>query len=366
MIPVARPSIGQDELRAIAEVFASNWLGLGEKTKLFEGALKSYLGCKHVVAVNTGTTALHLALDALGVCAGDEVIVPSLTFAATIQAIVQTGATPVFCDILEDSLNLDPVKAGELVTPRTKAVVAVHYRGEPCDMDALLGLGLPLVEDAAHAFGSFYKGRRIGSFGHLTCFSFDPIKTITTMEGGAVATADDALAELMTRKRFLGIDRDSWARYANRRVFEYDVTTSGFRYHMPNVNAAVGLVQIAKAESFIASRREAVKRYQEAFAGAPGLLPLCVGECDSTAFFCYIVKVEPDRRARFMEHLKQRGVGSGIHYIPNHRHSFFRGCPRGDLTATERAEGRIVTLPLYNGITPDETGRVIDAVLSFN
>ncbi len=364
MIPVAKPCLGPEELSAIGEVFASNWLGLGAKTKEFEDILKTYLGCKHVIAVNTGTTAIHLALDALGIKAGDEVIVPSLTFAATVQAIVQTGATPVFCDVEADTLNVDVKKIKALINAKTKAITVVHYCGEPCDMDVLLALNIPIVEDAAHAFGSSYKGKMIGSFGNLTCFSFDPIKNITTIEGGAIATNDDKLADLMIRKRILGIDKDTWSRYENKRVWEYDVTTSGFRYHMPNVNAAVGLIQMKKLKDFIKSRQNAVRKYDEAFKNNKNV-ELLKKSYDTTSFFCYILKVKNGRRKEMMEHLKTQEVASGIHYIPNHHHSFFKDFPKGDLAVTEALEGEILTLPLYNMITEKEVAQVTSAVNSF-
>ncbi|MFC1517590.1 DegT/DnrJ/EryC1/StrS family aminotransferase [Candidatus Margulisiibacteriota bacterium] len=364
MIPVAKPCLGQEELKAIGEVFDSNWLGLGAKTKEFEDAIGKYIGCKHVIAVNTGTNAIHLALDALGIKTGDEVIVPSLTFAATIQAILQTGALPVFCDIRSDNLNIDVQKAKTLITERTKALLVVHYCGEPCDMDELLALNIPVVEDAAHAFGSTYKGKKIGSFGHLTCFSFDPIKTITSIEGGAITTNDEKLFELMTRKRILGIDKDTWSRYQNKRAWDYDVTTHGFRYHMPNVNAAVGLIQLAKIEGFIKNRRATVKEYDLNFIKNKNIELLKKDQVNS-AFFCYIIKVKNDNRSALMEHLKKNNVGSGIHYIPNHHHSHFKDFPSGDLSTTEKVEHEILTLPLYNMMTAEEVAKVIEAINSF-
>jgi perosamine synthetase len=250
MIPVSRPSIDHEELKALEPIFESGWLGLGSTVFAFEETIKNYLGAKNVIAVNTGTAALHIALEGFGIKAGDEVIVPSLTYAACIQAITATGATPVFCEVSEDTLLMDIDDVASRITAKTRAIMPVHYCGNPCDMDNLLNLAekhqLTIVEDAAHAFGSTYKGRKIGSFGHATCFSFDPIKIITCGEGGAVVLSDDDIAEQIRRKRILGIDKDTWHRYQNRRSWFYEVTTQGFRYHMSNINAAIGLSQFKK------------------------------------------------------------------------------------------------------------------------
>lgn len=247
LIPVSRPSLGEEELASVRTVFDSGWLGLGAQVLEFEQNLQKFLGAKHVVCTNTGTTALHLALDVLGIGKGDEVIVPSFTFVATIQAITATGATPVFCDIHADDLNMDAGDVRKKITRRTKVILPVHYRGIPCDMDAIHALvkerNITVVEDAAHAFGSSYKGKKIGSFRNIACFSFDPIKNITCGEGGAVVFQDDALLEKVQQKRILGIDKDTWSRYRNERSWFYDVVTQGYRYHMSNINAAIGLVQ---------------------------------------------------------------------------------------------------------------------------
>ena len=219
--------MGAEELAAVGEVFRTGWLGLGDKTSEFEKTIENYIGCRHAVAVNSGTSALHIAIDGFGIKEGDEVIVPSLTFAGTIQAIISTGATPVFCESRESDLLIDLEDVKRKITPRTKAVIPVHYCGAACDMDALLLLAQEhnfwVVEDAAHAFGSTYKGRRIGSFGHATCFSFDPIKNITCGEGGAVLVQEDKIAERLRSKRILGIDKSAWQRYENTGSWFYEV-----------------------------------------------------------------------------------------------------------------------------------------------
>jgi len=369
MIPTSRPSVGQEELNAIAEVFQSGWLGLGATTFAFEEELKRYLGCRHAIAVNTGTSALHIALSGFGVGPGDEVIVPSITFAACIQAIIATGATPVFCESYETDLLMDIEDVVRKVTARTKAVMPVHYCGNPCDMDRLLALAYArrfvVIEDAAHAFGSTYKGRKVGSFGHATCFSFDPIKNITCGEGGAVVLQDDGIAEEIRRRRILGIDKDTWHRYKNTRSWFYEVTSPGYRYHMPNFCAAIGLVQLKKVDTFIRRRREICRRYDAAFEK---LKKVCILNMnyDEVAPHIYIVRVPDNSRDRLMDFLKERGVGTGIHYIANHVQPFFKPYAREPLPVSERLWQQIVTLPLFFDMTEADIRTVIDAVVEFD
>ncbi len=369
MIPTARPSLGQEELNAVGEVFSSGWLGLGSTTYEFEEAIKRRLGAAYVVAVNTGSSALHLAIEAFGIGAGDEVIVPSLTFAASVQAIIAAGARPVFCDVDEDTLLMDAADVERRVTPRTRGVMPVHYCGQPCDMDRLLVLaerqGFAVIEDAAHAFGSTSRGRIIGSFGHATCFSFDPIKTITCGEGGAVALADGEAAERLRRMRLLGIDKDAWRRQGQAKSWWYEVTAPGWRYHLPNFCAAIGLAQLRRLDEIIARRRAVCLAYDAAFGELASVRPLRVNY-EETAPQLYIVKVPADARGRFMEFLAARGVGTGVHYLPNHRQPFFAPYAAGALPRTDRVAGEIVTLPLYTDLTDAEVGTVVETVRAFD
>jgi len=367
MIPVSKPSVGSEELEAVRKVFATGWLGMGSAVFEFENRLKEYLGARHGIAVNSGTSAIHVALDAFGIREGDEVIVPSLTFCATVQAITALRARPVFCEIDPNTLNIDVDDAQRRITTRTKAIVPVHYCGNPCDMDRLLDLGkrynLRIVEDAAHAFGSSYKGKKIGSFGDATCFSFDPIKNITCGEGGAVVLSDDVVAEEIVRKRILGIDKDTWHRYRNERSWYYEVTTQGYRYHMSNINAAIGLVQLGKLDAFVARKREIVRRYNEAFRDLIGI-SLLDWNLEETAPFTYIVRVPGERRDAVMDFLKERAVGTGIHYIANHIQPFFREYAAA-LPVTERTWREILTLPLYVDMTDEDATLVIQSVRDY-
>jgi perosamine synthetase len=365
MIPVQRPFLGEEELAAVREVFDSRWLGMGAVTASFEAKLKEFLGVEHVLAVNTGTSALHVALNALGVGPGDEVILPSLTFVATPQAVLANGATPVFCEVEPETLNMDVRDAARRTTPRTKVLMPVHFAGLACRMDEVLALArernLLVVEDAAHAFGSFYKGRKVGTLGHATCFSFDPIKNITCGEGGAVATQDGTLAREIAARRTLGMTSSSWNRQGQRN-WNYEVVSPGFRYHMSNINAAIGLRQLPRLESFKARKQEIVRRYDAAFSDLRGLG--LIKHTEEAFPFLYVVRALDGRRDALMSFLRERQIGTGIHYIPNHLQPLLAD-RREPLPVTEQLFGEILSLPLFWEMTDNDVESVITAVRSF-
>lgn len=367
MIPVSRPSIGKEELDAVEKIFQTGWLGMGSSVKEFEEKVAEFLGAKHVVAVNTGTSALHLALDSLGLKPGDEVLVPALTFVASIQAITATGAVPVFCDVELDTLNIDIQDMKRKQTAKTKAIMPIHYRGQPCDMEVILEFAkqnnLRVVEDAAHAFGSSYKGKKIGSFADITCFSFDPIKNITCGEGGAVVSQDNDLVGLMQKKRILGIDKDTWSRYRNERSWFYDVVTQGYRYHMSNINAAIGLEQLKKFEKFSQRKKEIARRYDDEFKKVDGLKVLFTKH-DEVTMFTYIVKVLNKKREGLMKYLKENGIGSGVHYIPAHLFTHYDKY-KVSLPNSEILYEEILTLPLYYDMKNNEVELVVSKVKEF-
>jgi dTDP-4-amino-4,6-dideoxygalactose transaminase len=352
-IPVFQPHVGVDTIKAVVDALHAGWLGMGAITQAFEEGLARFLELRdrHVLATNTGTSALHLGLLAAGVGAGDEVITPAFNFVADHQAIVATGATPVLCDVDDATLGLDPDKAAALVGPRTKAVLPLHFAGRPGRLKELYTMAerhrLRIVEDATHAFGSRADGRLLGSFGDITCFSFDPVKVITSIDGGAVVVGDRELLERLRQWRFLGIDRETHERYKNSRAWEYDVVGQGFRYHMTNINAAIGLSQLARADEFIAARRASCRLYNARLAGLDGV------RCPATDFadvapFIYTVRVPAARREALIEHLKRRGIATGIHFLPAQDFAFLKSCRRGDLSVTERVTREILTLPLHS------------------
>jgi dTDP-4-amino-4,6-dideoxygalactose transaminase len=369
-IPVFQPHVGVDTIKAVVDALHVGWLGMGAITQAFEQGLAGFLELRdrYVLATNTGTSALHLGLLAAGVGPGDEVITPAFNFVADHQAIVATGATPVLCDVDEATLGLDPEKAEALVGPRTKALVPLHFGGLPGRVKELYALAerrrLRVVEDATHAFGSRAEGRPIGSAGDITCFSFDPVKVITSIDGGAVVVGDRALLERLRQWRFLGIDRETHERYKNSRAWEYDVVSQGFRYHMTNINAAIGLSQLARAHEFIAARRASCRLYTERLAGLADV------RCPATDFtdvapFIYTVRVTARRRDGLIEHLKRRGIATGIHFLPAQDFSFLKGCRRGDLSVTERVTREIITLPLHTLMPSETVERVAAAIREF-
>ena len=364
LIPVSRPWLGDTELAAVKEVFDSCWLGMGAQVFAFEQELARFLGAKNVICTNTGTTALHLALDALGIGKGDEVVVPSLTYVATIQAITATGARPVFCDIRDQDLNMDVDDAAGRITSRTRAILPVHYRGFPCDLAAIYDLAcdrdLFVVEDAAHAFGSSYQGKKIGSFQSIACFSFDPIKNITCGEGGAIVFQDPELLPVLQQKRILGIDKDTWTRYRNERSWFYDVVTQGYRYHMPNINAAIGLEQLKKFAVMNQDKIRVARAYDAAFRDCAGITLLEDRGYEDIGLFAYILRVHAGRN-ELMDYLGKNGVGSGVHYIPSHLFTFHH---QADLTlpVTERVYNEILSLPLFAGMSAPQVDRVTSSV----
>jgi len=322
-------------------------------------------GRKYVICVNTGTTALHLVLDSCGISQGDEVIVPSLTFIATIQPILACGAKPVFCDIELDDLNMSVAHFKKLITKKTKAVIPVHYGGEPCRMDEILTIAgdnkIRVIEDAAHAFGSEYKGKLVGSFGDIACFSFDPIKNITCGEGGAVVLDDEKIYELAIKKRILGIDKDTWNRYKHKRAWFYEVHATGYRYHMSNISAAIGLAQLARFDSFKKIRREIAAFYDKELQGIKQV-KLLKHDHEHIVPFNYTILAED--RDKLMEFLEKNGVGTVINYIPNHIQPVFKGT-KVDLPNTDYAYMKMVSIPVHAVMTLNDAKTVVSLIKEF-
>jgi dTDP-4-amino-4,6-dideoxygalactose transaminase len=369
-IPVFQPAVGVDTVKAVTDALHVGWLGMGALTKKFEEEIAAFLGLqtRHVVATNTGTSALHIALLAAGLKPGDEVITPAHNFVADHQAIVACGASPVLCDVRDDDLGIDVEKAAELVGERTRAVIPLHYAGIPCRIDDVYALakrrGLRVVEDATHAFGTEVDGRRIGSFGDIACFSFDPVKIVTSIDGGAVVTPHAADVQTLHQYRLLGIDRDTAERYRNTRAWEYDVVSPGFRYHLTNILASVGLSQLARIGEFMESRRRYCRLYSERLSEVPEVRTP-PGDFTGVSPFIYYVRVPPASRANLIAHLKARGIATGIHFVPAHRFSFLESCRRGDLPVTERASTELLTLPLHSSMPTETIERIADEIRAF-
>lgn len=367
MIKVAKACLDQEELAQVKEAFDYGYFGLAYKVSEFEKKIADYVHTDAVIAVNTGTSALHLALDCLGIGKGDEVLVPSLTFVAAFQSIAAAGATPVACEVYPDSLLLDMEDVKAKITAKTKAIMPMHYGGSVCDMDTLLTLrnqhGIRVVEDAAHAFGSDYNGRKVGSFGDITCFSFDSIKTITCGEGGALVCHDEQLASVARQKRLLGIKRDSYTKDWRERGWYYEVETRGYRYHMSNINAGIGLAQMTKLNTFIERRRQICEMYDTGLGDIPWLQSR-KADYQTIAPFIYVVMIENGMRDQLMAYLKDNQIETGINYIPNHLQPLFRNSTVS-LPITEGVFEKILTLPLHIGLSDEDVAKVIDTIRNF-
>jgi dTDP-4-amino-4,6-dideoxygalactose transaminase len=352
------PAIGDEEVAAVAETLRSGWLTTGPRAALLEERLAEYLDVTHVLAVSSGTAAMHLALLAVGVGPGDEVITSPITWPATANVIEHTGATPVFCDVREDDLNLDATLLPSLVTERTKAILPVHLAGQPCVLDPIHALGLPVVEDAAHALESRYRGRKLGGLSDATCFSLYATKNLAAGEGGLVATPRDDVADAVREMRLTR--RGDGARYDQR--------TPGFKANLPDVLAAIALVQLDKLELHGAIRARQVGLYDEGLADLDGIEPLARDRRDTHALHLYVVRIDAGRagatRDDYQRALKQEGVATSIHFLPVHRLTWYRERypeqPR--LPVAEQAGEEVLSLPLSPAHSDEDIIDAIDAL----
>jgi perosamine synthetase len=365
-IPVFRPSYGEEELRLLEQVLKSGWVGQGPKVGEFEAKMASYLGVKHAVAVNSCTAALHLAMMALDL-RESEVITTPMTFVSTNHAILYVGGTPVFCDIERDTLNIDAAKIDALITPRTRAIVCVHYGGHACDLEALQRIAvrhqLKLVEDVAHGCGGEWCGRKLGSIGDVGCFSFHAVKNLATGDGGLVTTNDSALFERLKRLRWMGITRDTWQRGESHYTWEYDVVDVGYKYQMCDIIAAIGLAQFGKLEAGNARRRQIADRYRSALGDLPWL-ELPVQRKYATVHARHNFVIHTDSRDALNQHLLARGISTGVHYIPNNHYAMYRPC-RGPTPVTEKEWKRLLTLPLFPALTDEDVEFIVKAIREF-
>lgn len=377
MIPVFRPSLDQEELDAVKEAFDSRWIGLGPKTGEFENQFAEYLGARHAVGVNSGSAALHLALKVLDLRPGDEVILPSLTFVSCAHAVLYCGAKPIFADVLEDTLTLDPEDVARRMTRKTRAIMPVHYGGHPCEMRELLGLArdgnVPIVEDAAHACGSEYRGKKAGTIGELGCFSFHAVKNLTTGEGGMVVTDDSKKAQRLKALRWEGISKTTWDRYAPsgkhpvaRRTpsWKYEINELGYKYHMSDVAAAIGLVQLKKLEKHNARRREIARMYDEGFGDVSWITTPLKRDYVRSSLHLYVIRVK--KRDLFVDQMFSSGIATSVHYFPIHLFKFYRKLGnRVRLPVTERVWKTLVTMPMFPELTDDEVQFIMKSARSF-
>ena len=374
-IPFHVPQVDEEEISSVVETLKSGWLTTGVKVKRFEEEFARYLGSAHAIAVNSCTAALHIALEALGIEEGGEVIVPTMTFTATAEVVLYFKAKPVLVDCRPDTFNIDRDGVERAITAKTKAIIPVHFGGQPCNMAPILEIArrnkLFVVEDAAHALPSKYRGKTIGTIGDITCFSFYATKTITTGEGGMATTENPEWAARMRMMSLHGISHDAWKRYTKEGSWFYEVLSPGFKYNLTDIGAAIGIEQLKKCDGFGAARKRIASAYNERFSDLPGIqMPVCDPDTQH-AWHLYVIQLDPQRltinRDQFIEALKDRGIGTSVHFIPLHLHPYYRdkfGYTPDDFPKASEIYQRIISLPIYPKMTDANIEQVSEAVSS--
>lgn len=372
-IPFHKPHITEDEILEVLDSLRSGWITMGPKTIRFEESFRDYIGSQNAVSMNSCTACLHLALKAIGIKEGDEVILPAFTFTATAEVVTYFRARPVLVDVDGQTCNIDVSKIEEKITSRTRALIPVHYAGQPCEMDDILSLaenrGLAVVEDAAHAIPARYRGKMVGTIGDITCFSFYATKSLTTGEGGMVTTDNYEWAERMRTLRLHGISKDAWKRYTNEGSWHYDVLEAGYKYNMTDIQAALGLAQLKKVDWMWARRKLIAEKYSESFAHLSEVgIPQVKSDRES-AWHLYVIRLVPGAltisRNQFMEELRSMGIMTSVHFIPLYRHPYYAnefGYTAQPFPVSEQTYDEIVSLPIYPAMTDEDVGQVAEAV----
>jgi perosamine synthetase len=357
----------------VVDTLRSGWLTTGPKVKQFEADFANYIGCPHAVAVNSGTAALHLALDAVGIQEGDEVLVPTMTFTATAEVVCYLKAKPVLVDCRPDTLNIDPDSIERKITSKTKAIIPVDMAGQPCEYGRILELArrykLRVIEDAAHALPAAYRDQKIGRVSDITCFSFYATKTITTGEGGMATTGNPEWARRMSIMSLHGISHDAWDRYTEKGSWYYEVVRPGYKYNLTDIAAALGIEQLKRCEEFFQARQDVAEWYDQGLADLPEIQVPARAPHVQHAWHLYIIQLEVDRlridRQEFIKALKAHGIGTSVHFIPLHLHPFYRdtfGHRPADFPQASAVFERIVSLPIYPQMTEADAAYVISAV----
>lgn len=370
MIPYGKQTIEQDDIQAVVDVLQSDFLTTGPKIAEFEQTVADYVGAKYAVAISNGTSALHAACFAAGIGPGDEVITTPLTFAASANCVLYCGGTPVFADVDPKTYNIDPEDIRRKITDRTKAIIAVHLAGQPCDMDAIHSIarehGLIVIEDGAHALGSVYKGKKVGSMSDMTTFSFHPVKPITTGEGGMIVTDKEDFYKKMVLFRSHGITRDDSMMTRNDGPWFYQQFDLGYNYRITDIQCALGCSQMKKLDRFLARRKEIVARYNEAFVDCDNIItPYQLSDTES-GWHLYIVQVKNCDRRQVFENMREKGIGVNVHYIPVYMHPYYQehGYENVHCANAEEIYSHIISLPLYPGLTSEQQDYVIDTLKS--
>jgi dTDP-4-amino-4,6-dideoxygalactose transaminase len=372
-LPFHVPDIAEDEIQAVVETLRSGWLTTGSKAKQFEEDFARYVGSRHALAVNSATAAMHLALDAVGIGEGDEVIVPTMTFAATAEVVLYFKARPVLVDCRPDTLNLDPEQLEKAITSKTKAIIPVHIAGQACDMSRIVEIAhqhkLNVIEDAAHALPARYQGKMVGTIGDITCFSFYATKTVTTGEGGMATTDNPEWADRMRIMSLHGISRDAWKRYTAEGSWYYEILYPGYKYNLTDVAAALGVQQLKKCDRFWEIRRRHAALYNYGFQDVSAVkVPELMPDVQH-AWHLYIIQLDLEQlrigRNEFVELLKTENIGTSVHFIPLHLHPYYRQTfhyrPE-DFPAANTVFKRIISLPIYPKMTEADIRRVTEAV----
>jgi dTDP-4-amino-4,6-dideoxygalactose transaminase len=372
-LPFSAPHITQAEIREVVKTLESGWLTTGKKARKFEERFSEYIGSRHAVSVSSGTAALFLSLMVEGVGAGDEVITTPFTFVSSANVIHHLGGKPVFVDIEPETFNIDPDRIAPAVTDRTRALLPVHYSGLPCDMPHIMRIArqhrLRVVEDAAHAMGAEIRGKKVGCQGNLTCFSFFPTKNITTGEGGLIALNDGRKAKRLRALRLHGMSKDGWRRYAKEGSWYYEVNEAGYKYNLADLNAALGLVQLAKLDALNRKREKLARRYEQKLAGIPGVRTLTIPPGRKSSWHLFPIHVEASElgmdRNRLVKELWKRNIGTSVHFIPLHLQPFYQrqfGYKKGDFPQTEKVFAGILSLPLFPRMTFRDVDDVVQAL----
>jgi dTDP-4-amino-4,6-dideoxygalactose transaminase len=372
-LPYNLPDISDAEVDAVVETLRSGWLAPGPRARAFEEDFARYAGTKHAIALDSATAGMHLALICADIGPGDEVITTPTTFAATVNVIIHAGATPVLADICGDDYCIDPAAIERAITPRTKAIMPVHHGGSACRMPEIMAIAkahnLRVIEDAAHAIGTRIDGHNVGAFGDATVFSFYPTKNVTSGRGGMLTTDDDAIAERARLLALHGMSNDAWDRYTARGSWSYRVLAAGYNYAMSDFQAALGHAQLSRIEEFQSKRRRLAEQFNKRFAELPEIAPPVERPGTTHAWHLYVIRLRPKRlridRDAFIVQMKERGIGTSVHFIPIHHHPYYReqcGWAPGDFPVADGAFETMVSLPLYTRMTEAEVDRVASAV----
>ena len=367
-IPYGRQTIEEDDIQAVIDVLKSDYLTTGPSITEFEKLVADYVGAKYAVAISNGTAALHAACFAAGIGEGDEVITTPITFTASANCVLYCGAKPVFADVKPDTYNIDPADIAKKITDKTKAIIAVHFTGQPCEMDEIHTIAkkhnLVVIEDAAHALGADYKGKKIGSVSDMTTFSFHPVKHITTGEGGMIVTNDENLYERLVLFRSHGITRDEKLMHKNEGGWYYEQLELGYNYRITDLQCALGITQMKKLDRFVAKRRALVARYNEAFQDVEGIVcPKQVTGCNNS-YHLYVIQVPNGRRREIFDKLREAGIGVNVHYIPVYKHPYYQENGYKDVCCqnAEAVYENFISLPLFYGLTFEQRDYVIETV----